>query len=118
MAVSETSIQERRKSTREAVVFPAKIYDLKAEKYFTAETCNVSGTGVLLKVNRSMPVASGDVFDIAITLEKSGPVISRKGMTNSQVVRVIPIDRFTQAIAVTYKDNKSSNMASRQKAAA
>jgi len=93
---------ERRTSERHIEVHTAKVYDQRADKYFPAETCNVSDSGVLLKVNRSMPISAGDVLDVALFEDDNGPVIGHQEMAGSEVVRVVSIDRFTQAIAVRY----------------
>lgn len=103
-SVDETPIPtiERRASLRLAASYPAKMYDRRAERYFAAETCNVSETGALLKVQRSMPVIAGDVFDLAVTQKAPSVVIGKKNLVPAIVVRVIPIDHYSQAVAVRY----------------
>ena len=94
--------QERRASKRRTVIHPAKVYDQRADKYYPAETCNLSDDGALLKINRTMPISRGDTLDIGMATTDTGAVISREGFVTARVVRVTSIDRFSQAVAVQF----------------
>lgn len=102
---------ERRRHDRTCELHPAKVYDERAEKFFGAETCDISVSGALLKVNRTMPVRAGDVFDVGIAWTPSDVVIATEGLTRSRVVRVTPIDRFSQAVAVEYAHPMEAKLA-------
>ncbi|MBL1218082.1 MAG: PilZ domain-containing protein [Planctomycetes bacterium] len=94
---------ERRSEERWVAVKPAKVYDRRADRYFTAQTCNLSQGGALLKIVRSMPIAAGDPLTITIGEAAEGPVVAQDQMVESKVIRVIPMDPYTQAVAVQYK---------------
>ena len=98
------AVPERRNSPRVCAVRPAKVYDPRAERYHVAETCNLSATGALLKVHRAMPIAAGDRLEVGILGPARGdsPVLDGRDLLASRVVRVVPMDRFSQAIAVEF----------------
>jgi hypothetical protein len=97
------SDQDRRTSPRISVAHAAKVFDPRAERYHAAQTCNVSAGGALLKVQRSMPVCSGDRLDVIIDTEAElSRVLALNEFVPARVVRVTAIDRFSQAVAVQF----------------
>lgn len=94
---------ERRSEERWITIKPAKVYDHRADRYFAAQTCNLSVGGALLKVVRSMPIAAGDRLNVTIGDVAEGPVIALDNTVESKVVRVTPMDPYTQAVAVQYR---------------
>ncbi len=94
--------QERRGIDRDYTTHPVKIYDERADKYFAGRTSNTSRTGALLILQRSMPIAAGDEFCVAIARTADEVVVGQEAMIPAEVLRVTPIDAFTQAIAVRF----------------
>ena len=93
---------ERRTARRYLAVHPAKVYDHRAQKYYPAQTSNLSQTGALLKVNRSMPLAVGDELAVGIAAGAGQTILSGDDLARARVVRVIPLDHLSQAVAVTF----------------
>ncbi len=103
MATFGATGQDRRMSPRMSVAHGAKVFDPRAQRYHAAQTCNISATGALLKVQRSMPVMSGDRLDVAIDADDATRrVLALGDFVPSRVVRVMAIDRFSQAVAVQF----------------
>lgn len=95
--------QDRRTSPRIDAAHAAKVFDPRAQRYHPAQTCNVSASGALLKVQRSMPVMSGDRLDVIIDAgEDMQRMLALEDSVPCRVVRVSAIDRFSQAIAVQF----------------
>lgn len=95
--------QDRRTSQRISVAHAAKVFDPRAQRYHAAQTCNVSAGGALLKVQRSMPICSGDRLDVIIDTEAElSRVLALDEFVPARVVRVSAIDRFSQAVAVQF----------------
>ncbi len=94
--------RERRGIDRDCSTHPVKIYDERADKYFAGRTSNTSRTGALLILQRSMPIAAGDEFCVAIARTTDEVVVGHNEMIPAEVLRVTPIDAFTQAIAVRF----------------
>lgn len=112
---SRAGYANRRESRRRVRITPAKVYDERAERYYPAETTNLSAGGALIKVNRSMPICRGDRLSIGILRdfdlpeEQSGSapvrqtsVLRREDFEPATVVRVTPIDPCSQAIAIQF----------------
>ncbi|MFG0328350.1 MAG: PilZ domain-containing protein [Phycisphaerales bacterium] len=97
------SRSDRRRHPRRIEIHPAKIYDGRAERFFAGETANVSESGALLKVARTMPIHAGVEIEVGVDVSRDG-ILSRRSFLPAQVVRVTPIDRFSQAIAVRFKE--------------
>jgi len=95
--------QERRLSPRIQAAYPAKVFDRRAERYHPAQTCDLSASGSLLMVQRSMPIHKGDLLDVTITTDdQTSRVLALEDFMPARVVRVTAIDRFSQAIAVQF----------------
>lgn len=103
MEENPQSRNERRTSERMQVVRPAKVFDPRAQRYHAAQTCNISAGGALLKVQRTLPVFSGDRVEVMIEAEEEvRRVLSLDDAVESRVVRVMAIDRYTQSVAVQF----------------
>lgn len=96
---------ERRAGARDRSTHPVKVYHETADKYYAGRTSNTSPYGALLVVQRSMPIASGDQLSVAIARTSQDVVMGHDEMIASEVVRVTPIDPFTQAVAVRFAES-------------
>lgn len=109
MTAHQQSIPDRRTSPRIQAAYSAKVFDAKAQRYHPAQTCDLSAGGALLKVQRSMPIHRGDCLDVTITTDdETSRVLAMDDFIPARVVRVMAIDRFSQAIAVQF--NAASEM--------
>ncbi len=105
--------QERRLSPRVHAAYAAKVFDRRADRYHPAQTCDLSASGALLKVQRSMPIHKGDLLDVTITTDdETSRVLALEDFMPARVVRVTAIDRFSQAIAVQF--NAAADMPAQQ----
>ncbi len=109
MEESPQTRSERRTSERMQVVRPAKVFDPRAHRYHAAQTCNISAGGALLKVQRTLPVFSGDRLEVVIEAEEEvRRLLSLDDAVESRVVRVRAIDRYTQSVAVQFHAGEES----------
>ncbi|MGD9691468.1 MAG: PilZ domain-containing protein [Phycisphaerales bacterium] len=92
---------ERRRHPRIASVRPAKVFVPEALRFAPAQTTDLSEGGALLCVDRSRPLAPGDVIEVLVTPKDPG-LSTVSEMTRARVVRVTPVDHFQQAVAVEY----------------
>lgn len=93
---------DRRRAVRLMLIRPAKLFDPRADKYFPGRTTNLSDTGVLLTVNRSMPIHTGDELSVGLSRDEFPSVLTSRDFRPSRVVRVIPIDQHAQAVALEF----------------
>lgn len=140
VSLAQVARPNRRTGRRRTTVRPAKIFDSRAERYFSARTTNLSDDGAMLIINRSMPIARGDAFEIGILETQPGDTSSasasgkaggpedpsdtvgcfsdegvlkrRQAFRPALVVRVMPIDAHTQAVAVRFNDAQSQPITS------
>ena len=96
--------RERRTNQRNYATHPVKVYDERADKYFAGRASNTSPDGALLVLQRAMPIASGDNLSIAIARTADDVVFGEDDLIPSEVLRVTPIDAFTQAVAVRFME--------------
>ncbi len=96
--------RERRTNPRDYATHPVKVYDERADKYFAGRASNTSRDGALLVLQRAMPIASGDNLSIAIARTADDVVFGDDELIPSEVLRVTPIDAFTQAVAVRFME--------------
>lgn len=104
MSQSIASGSERRRHPRVRAVRPAKVFLRSALRYSGGETADVSESGALLRIESARPIRAGDRVDVAVVRDGSGDsVVESKGMRAARVVRVSPLDRFFQSIAVEFE---------------
>jgi len=96
--------RERRTNPRDYATHPVKVYDERADKYFAGRASNTSPNGALLILKRTMPIASGDNLSVALARTTDDVVFGQDELIPSEVLRVTPIDAFTQAIAVRFME--------------
>ncbi|MFG0256923.1 MAG: PilZ domain-containing protein [Phycisphaerales bacterium JB043] len=101
--VQESELRiERRRAPRVPKILDAKVFCPLQGRFLPAQTSNVSDGGLLLWVDRSRTIDIGEEIDVAVAETPKSQVVSRTGMRRARVVRVVPIDFHTQAIAVAY----------------
>jgi PilZ domain-containing protein len=93
---------ERRRAARVPKILDAKVFCPLQGRFLPAQTSNVSDSGLLLWVDRSRTIDIGEEIDVAVAESPESTVVSRTGMRRARVVRVVPLDFHTQAIAVAY----------------
>ena len=105
MGIDIDTGSERRRHPRMRAVRPAKVFLRAALRYSGGETADVSESGALLRVESARPIRAGDRVDVAVVREgEGGAVIESKGTPAARVVRVSPLDRFFQSIAVEFEE--------------
>jgi len=96
-------LMDRRQAERIDVVRPAKVLNCRAQKYIAAETCNLSQTGAMVKIDRSHPVSMGDELEVGIDWSQSPGLLSKTEMVPAKVIRVAAIDYVSQSVAVQFQ---------------
>jgi hypothetical protein len=95
-------LTDRRRNERITLVRPAKMLNCRSRKYVPAETCNLSQTGALVKLDRSQPIAQGDEVQVAVDWSLTPGLISSDELVTGEVVRVSAIDYLSQSVAVKF----------------
>ncbi|MEC9372544.1 MAG: PilZ domain-containing protein [Planctomycetota bacterium] len=93
---------ERRRSERQVIVRPGKVFLRTALRYVPATTSNVSAGGALLCVDRSRPIRAGELVEIAIDWNQAA-IVRQDELSPARVVRVTPMDCHHQAVAVAFE---------------
>ncbi len=94
--------KDRRSNNRVIATQPVKLYESLFDRYFSGQTSNISPSGALIIVSRSVPIASGDTVEIAIAQDSLDAVIPKNQMITADIVRVAAVDMHTQAVAVQF----------------
>ena len=68
---------------------PAKVYHVPSRKYLAAQTCDLSGTGALLRVESPRRLVPGEMVEVLV--QWSGRVLLNAGdLVKARVARVLP----------------------------
>lgn len=95
-------LTDRRRAERVTVVRAAKVLNCRSRKYAPAETCNLSQSGALVKLDRTHPISTGDEVQVAIDWSLTPGLISSDELVTGKVVRVAAIDYLSQSVAVRF----------------
>lgn len=93
--------KERRAFTREPLSRPCKVLRHETRKYAPATTRDLSSGGALLEIRSTRPVRVGERLGVGVAWSHS-PIINADSMVEAKVVRVHPIDKDRQAVAVSF----------------
>lgn len=97
-----TSDQDRRAYPRFALSRPAKVKLASSVKYHAAQTVDVSGGGLLVKIGTSRSLRVGDRLEVGIAWGKS-PLLSASRLEAARIVRVVDSAPKVQTVAVEYE---------------
>jgi len=100
--------KERRSNDRLIMTRPAKLYESLFDRYYSGQTSNISPSGALIVVSRSIPIASGDSIEVAIAQDSLDAIIPKNQMVTADVVRVTAVDMHTQAVAIQFLHNTNN----------
>lgn len=68
---------DRRRSQRVTAEWPCKVYHHASRRYLPARTCDISGSGVLLRVSTPRSLTIGEKVDILIARDERQLLDSR-----------------------------------------
>ncbi|HWB20395.1 MAG TPA: PilZ domain-containing protein [Phycisphaerales bacterium] len=80
---------ERRAFPRHPLQRACKIFNPAAQKYISAETTNLSRTGLLLHINKILELKPGDPIHVGIAMKRRDVLLQAKDMIESTVIRVM-----------------------------
>ncbi len=92
---------DRRRFERRTLVKPCKVVHEPSGRPVAGRTSNVSDGGALLCVDASRPMAAGDEVSVGVAWDDAA-LIRSDLLLPARVVRVMAVDRHTQAIAVRF----------------
>jgi len=95
---------ERRASERLNLARPCKTYVPRIGRYVAGSTWNVSSSGALLQLDRPAPIEPGDRLFVGVALKRRQPIFHSSEMMEAGVVRVLPTDNDSIAVAVRFID--------------
>jgi c-di-GMP-binding flagellar brake protein YcgR len=91
MTRKEATGAERRRGLRIRQERPVKIYEPNRGRYFGAQTCDVSTTGLRIELPTGAAVSLGEILNIHVGLSHSGNALAnRRTMMPARVVWVEP----------------------------
>ncbi len=93
---------ERRASQRQDLARPCKTYVPRIGRYLAGLTWNVSAGGALLQLDRPAPIEPGDRLLIGVALKRRQPIFCSSEMMEAGVVRVLPTDNDSIAVAIRF----------------
>ena len=95
---------ERRANERLNLARPCKTYVPRIGKYLAGSTWNVSSSGALLQLDRPAPIEPGDRLFVGVALKRRQPIFCSSEMMEASVVRVLPTDNDSIAVAIRFID--------------
>ncbi len=97
---------ERRASERLDLARPCKMYVPRIGRYLAGLTWNVSSGGAMLQLDRPAPIEPGDRLFVGVALKRRQPIFCSSEMMEAGVVRVLPTDNDSIAVAIHFIDAK------------
>ncbi len=82
------------------------MYVPRIGRYLAGLTWNVSSSGALLQLDRPAPIEPGDRLFVGIALKRRQPIFCSTEMMEAGVVRVLPTDSDSIAVAIRFIDAK------------
>ena len=98
--------RERRASERLNLARPCKTYVPRIGRYLAGSTWNVSSSGALLQLDRPAPIEPGDRLFIGVALKRRQTIFCSTEMLEASVVRVLPTDNDSIAVAIRFIDHE------------
>ena len=95
---------ERRVFERQNLERPCKLYIPRIGRYLAGSTWNLSAEGGLLQLDRPVPLEPGDRLFVGIALTRRQPIFCSADMMEAGVIRVLPTDNDSVALAVHFID--------------
>lgn len=102
--------EDRRKHVRTGIERPCKVFHRASRQYLPAQTCNLSATGALIRVDSAHAVTAGQEIGLAIAWSRRA-VLDSAAMTTARVVRVVSMVGRYQAIAVEFAQDQALGLA-------
>jgi len=96
--------QDRRDGQRVSLTRPCKVFEPRARKYVAGTTCNVGTDGMLLRLDRALPLEPGDRLYVAIAQKRRQALLRSDEMFAVRVIRMMSITSGEVAVAVRFAD--------------
>ena len=97
-----TTAQDRRRCARQNVERPCKVLDYSSLRYIPGQTCNVSASGALLRIDSSREIKPGDRLDVAVSWGRDA-VMASSAMIPASVVRIVSATARHQSVALSFE---------------
>lgn len=91
---------ERRSSERILLSRPCKVFEPRSGKYTPATTCNVSRTGMMLRLHRPLELEAGDRLYIGVPPRSNPAWVRSSEMQEALVARALPVSSGERVVAV------------------
>jgi len=106
---------DRRRSQRVTAEWPCKVYHHPSRRYLPARTCDISGSGVLVRVNTPRELQVGEKVDILIARDE-GQLLDSRDARSGTVARALQGSGRTVLVGVHF-DAPASQIESKSAAA-
>ncbi|MDX2132014.1 MAG: PilZ domain-containing protein [Planctomycetota bacterium] len=93
---------ERRRSPRQALTRPCKVYHVGSARYMPGTTRDVASGGALLAIDSPRPIEVGDVIDVHIGWDDR-TLLSSASKVPARVMRVLRTDSPRQFVGVAFQ---------------
>jgi hypothetical protein len=97
-----TPAPEKRRTPRQPLARPAKVYHHPTGRYLIARTCDVSAGGALLRVESARPLRPGDEVEVLIAW-RDRVLLEAADQAPGRVTRVMPTGARSQLAAVEFE---------------
>lgn len=97
---------DRRNHTRTQVQRPCKVYCPATHRYLAGETCDLSATGALVRVDSPRPLAVGEEIKVVVAWDRKA-VLPAHAMMTGKVVRIAASIGQHQAVAVRFAQEQA-----------
>lgn len=95
--------KERRRSARETVDRPCKVFRPATQRYAAARTRDISSSGALLEIESARPLRLGERLDVAVSWTRTA-VLPSSSLMEAKVVRVRDLGRHRHAVALEFAE--------------
>ena len=80
---------ERRSTARMPLVRPCKVFDPRGHRYVSGCTRNVSASGLLIALDRRLPLEAGDRLYVGLCSSRHQALLRTAEMVEARVVRAL-----------------------------
>lgn len=80
---------ERRQHERIPIERPCKVFDPRSHKYLLGSTCDLSASGMMLKLEHPLQIVPGEILHVGVAQKRRQMLLRSSEMTPVRVVRCL-----------------------------
>ncbi|MCP3902993.1 MAG: PilZ domain-containing protein [Planctomycetes bacterium] len=95
--------RDRRVHARTPVTHPCKVYEPRSRRYVAGRTCDIAAGGVLVRLDRRMPLEPGDELLVGVAWRREA-LLRQERMITGRVVRALSLTTGGTTVALRFDD--------------